>query len=190
MRVDGSSMSPATLNMYVDWIMTERLQIPEDEYKNYTKLIQILLDLEFIWIHPRDENRAGDGLALRDDFTYETGLYLDGSSGLMPKCTVFEMLAALAYRCESQLMLDYSVGYRGARWWYLMLENLDLDQCTDNRWRRDDDAYVRDVIHKFMNRDYKANGEGGLFPIKTRGINQRTEEIWKQLMAYLNENYV
>ena len=182
--------SSASLQEYIDWIISERLYLDDEEYESYTRLIFSLLNIEFVAIHPRDENRASDGLALREDFTYETGLYLDSSSGIMPRCTMFEMLTALAYRCESQLMLDYSNGYNVSRWWHIMIDNLDFRHLTDDNWTRGDDALVREKCEKFMQRAYKKNGVGGLFIIKNRKIDMRKEEIWKQLMAFLNENYL
>ena len=188
-QVDDLIKSSASLEDYIHWLVTERLYLSDKEYKSYTRLIRLLLNIEFIWVLDRDKNRASDGLALREDFTYETGLYLDASSGLMPKCTVFEMLVALAYRCESQLMLNFSNGYNVSRWWYIMLENLGLKDITNSKWKRDDEDYICESIDNFLHRKYKKNGVGGLFVVKNQKIDMREEEIWKQLMAYLNENY-
>ena len=130
-----------------------------------------------------DENRAADGLELRDDFEYETGEYLDVSSGLLPNCSFFEMLAALAIRCENQLMRNLSLGDRTSKWFFEFLDNLGID----NRLNRED---IEDITVNFMNGKYKSNGEGGMFPIRRTGINQRGEQLWKQLSAYINENYL
>ena len=183
-------MSPATLDTYIDWVVEERLLMDREEFDHYSKLARTLLNIEFVWSHPMDENRAADGLGLREDFSYETGLYLDKSSGLLPGCTVFEMLVALAYKCEDQIMLNYTAGRRVSRWWYVMIENLGLDKCTDDEWTTDTADYICDKVDKFMHCDYKMNGSGGLFPLKKRGIRQKENDIWKQLTAYLNENYL
>ena len=71
-----------------------------------------------------------------------------------------------------------------------MIDNLDFRHLTDDNWTRGDDALVREKCEKFMQRAYKKNGVGGLFIIKNRKIDMRKEEIWKQLMAFLNENYL
>ena len=166
------------------------LLLTDKEYRKYTKLFTKLANMEFVWLHPRDENRASDGLMLRRDFANETELYLDNSSGILPRCTVFEMLAALANRCESQLMRNLSYGNRTSKWFFIMLENLGLDNLTNSNWKSDSDEEVFNVIHTFLYRKYRADGtNGGLFPVKRRGVNQKTEEIWKQLMTFLSENY-
>lgn len=189
-QVDDMTMSSASLENYIDWICYSRLDFSEEDHDKYLYLIKELLDIEFTWSIPRDSNRAEDGLALRRDFTYETDLYLDKSSGILPRCSVFEMLAALAYRCEDQIMLDYKEGHRAYIWFFIMLKNLGLEKCTNSRWNRNMSEYIYDSVMIFVNRKYKSDGSnGGLFPIKNRKINQKEEEIWKQLMAYLNENY-
>ena len=71
-QVDDGS---ASFKDYQEWLY-DRLGLKDRDIKRYSKLFDYLLNLEFIWIHPRDENRAADGKALREQFTYETGLYL------------------------------------------------------------------------------------------------------------------
>ena len=188
MRYDDQSS--ASLEEYIEWIAHERLYLTDKEYKSYTRLIFFLTGIEFEWVVPRDENRAADGLALREDFTYETGLFLDSSTNLMPRCTFFEMLAALAYRCESQIMLDFSNGYNVSRWFFIMLENLGLKDLTNSKFRRDDENYIMQRVNNFMDREYKKDGTGGIFVVKNRKIDMTEEEIWKQCMAFLNENYL
>lgn len=190
MRVDDRDLSPATLDDYIDWVVNERLFMRREDFDRYSRLNTILINTEFIVLHPRDNNRADDGLTLREDFTYETGLYLDKSSGLMPVCTVFEMLVAFAYRCEDQIMLNLSEGYRPWRWWNIMLDNLGFLDLTDSNWRRDDVQIVEDTLDKFMNREYENNEIGCLFKIKNRDFVARDEELWKQCMVFINENYM
>lgn len=141
-------------------------------------LVLALTEVEFVWRHPMDENRALEGLELRDDFEYETGEYLDKGSGLMPQCTFFEMLAGLAIRCENQLMRDSLSGDRTSKWFFEFLENLDIIDCDE----RDVDKIV-DNCEAFM------DGDLDMFPMRSEK-KRKNEEIWKQLMAYLNEKYV
>lgn len=172
----------ASLSTYLHWIMTEKLLFEDKEVREYEHLVYILADIDFEWSLPMDENRASDGLGLRDDFEYETGLYLDAGSGINPCCSVFEMMAALAYRCEHQLMRDPYIGDRTSKWFLEMCDNLGI---MDNQ----KEDYIREKVNKFMHRDYGVTGKGSLFPIRKRGIDQKNSEIWKQLSAYINENY-
>lgn len=188
MRTDDSVMSSATSGTYIQWVILDKLGLDESDWKKYNFLINTLAKIEFTWIHPRDENRAKDGLSLREDFTYETGLFLDSSSGLTPKCSVLEMMAALSIRIENQIMRNLSEGDRTSKWFLAMICNLDLGNCINKNWKYDYDAYIKERVEKFLRRDYESNGKGGLFPLKN-DTDIRQEEIWKQCMMWLNENF-
>lgn len=181
-QVDDTSS--ASVSQYKEWLF-DRLDLREREVRKYSNLFDFLLNTEFIWIHPRDENRAADGKALRGQFTYETGLYLDASSGLMPKCTVLEMIIALAIRMEDQLLRNMDLGDRTYKWFYLMLNNAGFLMYDNKNWNQ---AEVRDLCDKIMHRRYKKNGSGGFFSTKRRDLDLKNEEIWLQCMTYINEN--
>lgn len=182
-RVNDLSASPVT---YLDWLMKDRLHLTDKEIKNYISLFNVLFEIDFVWIHPLDENRASDGLVLRSDFEYETGLYI---TGLGPKCTVFEMLAALAIRCENQLMRNLFLGDRTAKWFFMMLDNLRLSDFDNRHWTSHSKEHIESIVDSFLKRKYNKNGVGGAFPLKHSQKNQSNEQIWDQLMAYINENY-
>ena len=167
--------SSASINTYIRWVLKDRLRLTEKEIKENFNLASELTQIEFIGRHPMDDNRAIDGLELRDDFEYETGEYLDKSSGLIPQCSMFEMLAALAIRCENQIMRNSLVGDRTGKWFFDFLNNLGV---------LDGELSVEEACDLFL------DGKKELFPLKKKGIKQKNEEIWKQLMAYLNENYM
>lgn len=172
---DDRYYSSASMNTYIHWVLKERLGLTDKETRKHIFLVSALTKVEFIPRHPMDENRAIDGLELRDDFEYETGDYLDKSSGLLPQCSMFEMLAALAIRCENQLMRNLSLGDRTSKWFFEFLNNLGLLDC--------DKKDIRNICDEFM------DGTLEMFPLKKRGIKQKNEQIWKQLTAYINENY-
>ena len=184
---DRDLMSPATSDMYINWVCSERLNLSKEDVDELLYLIRTLCEIEFTYTIGLDENRASDGLNLRSDFTYETDRYLDKSSGLLPNCTVFEMMAALAYKIENGIMYDYKRGLHPERWFFLMLENLDIRECTKDKWDSSTSDYIYNCVHKMLFRQYKKNGEGGLFKIKNRNIDQRDYDIWKQATCYLNE---
>lgn len=179
---DDNNYSSASISNYVHWVMKDKLGFNDKEIKKYHYLVLAMTDVEYVWIHPMDENRAIDGLELRSDFEYETGDYLDKDSGLPPNCSFFEMVAALSIRCENDLMRNPSLGDRTSKWFFEFIDNLGLEPDMNS-----DEIY--EIINNFMNGKYKNNGEGGMFPLKKRGINQKNEQIWKQLSAYINENY-
>lgn len=171
---DNTYFESANMSAYVRWVLKDKLKLTEKEIKENFMLVSALAEIEFIWRHPMDENRAVDGLELREDFEYVTGEFLDKSSGLPGGCTMFEMLAALSMRCE-ELLHDYMIGDRTSKWFFEFLDNLGLLNCG-----RSD---VQNICEMFM------AGKKELFPLK-KGKNQKNEQIWKQLAAYINENYI
>ena len=175
---DDYIYSSASMSEYVNWVMKDKLHMTDREIRDFLQIMKILATVEFICNHPMDENRAMDGLELRDDFEYETGRFLDKSSGLLPRCTFFEMLAALAMRCESQLMRNLSIGDRTSRWFFEFLNNLGIDSPV---------IEVRTIIRLVDSSNYSK-----MFPLKSRSRNaaQKNEQIWNQAMSYLNENYM
>lgn len=175
---DDRYYTSASMTTYIHWVLKDKLGLTEKECRKNLCLVSALAEVEFAWRHPMDENRANEGLELRDDFEYETGEYLDKSSGLIPQCSMFEMLAALAIRCENQLMRDSLLGDRTSKWFFEFLDNLGILDCDE----RDVD-HIIDVCNDFM------DGRIDMFPLKKKGIKQKNEQLWKQLMAYLNENY-
>jgi hypothetical protein len=48
---------------------------------------------------------------------------------------------------------------------------------------------VEQKINRVLERTYKPNGEGGLFPLKNTCKNQKRVEIWYQMNSYIHENY-
>ena len=169
-------LMPASVNSYIAWIMSDKLHMDDDEMKRYNFLTNELMKIPFRYIHPMDENRMKDGLELRSDFEYETGKFLDSSSGIPPVCSFFEMIVALACRCESQLMRNFEEEDNSKKWFYIMLKNLGLDGCTNENWQ-----------YEFVDLIKNRAESDKLFPLRTKSL--KNEEIWKQCMAYLRENF-
>ena len=141
---------------------------------SYRKLLGYLHEVEFTYTISNDANRAEDGIDLRRRFPY--GFALDGP------CSVLEMMIALAIRCEESIMDDPKVGNRTGQWFWRMVTNLGLGSMSDNRF---DEKLVKDVIERFLDRDYEPDGRGGLFTVCC-DYDLRDVEIWIQLGWYLN----
>lgn len=167
---------------YFEWIYNLMCEGRFAKTITYRQLFTFLHDVEFVYFVPHDENRAQDGIDLRYRYCVlhnceDLECYLDGP------CSVLEMMVALAIRCEERIMCDPEKGDRTAQWFWSMITSLGLSSMNDTNYN---EWLVNDVITRFLNRDYDANGKGGLFTIKRWNRDARTVEIWHQLMAYLN----
>lgn len=132
----------------------------------------------------RDRNRAEDGENLRYRFAVEKG-YNESTAitDIGGACSVLEMMAALAIRCEEQIADDIQYGNRTGQWFWKMIVNLGLGQMTNDMYDR---RVVDSILQTFLDRKYKPDGEGGLFRIRDCDVDLRHVEIWHQLCWYLD----
>ena len=170
---------------YFEWLYEGMCGDRYSSNISYRKLLEHLHHIAFRYTISNDRNRANDGKNLRYSFAIAEGCeeepemitdYLNGP------CSVFEMMVALAQRCES-VMDDPKIGDRTGQWFWGMVANLGLNGMTDDHY---DEEYVNDIIDRFLDRDYKPNGKGGLFTIRDCKYDLREVEIWYQLCWYLD----
>lgn len=159
------------------------------EKNSYYLLANTLHKKHFYSIIPNDDNRIGDGKALRTRFV-QNSEYIDYESIDGP-CTFLEFLIGLAIRMSFTLEDTDDDAYIG-KYFHELLENCGLSEASDdNYYSTDFDQDMVDaILDKILERRYKKDGFGGLFPIKTWTKNdqdQRKVEIWYQMSRYLNE---
>lgn len=157
--------------------------------QEYSILLDELHKIKFYSLIPNDDNRGADGLYLRSTFLDEVG---PSWSPSLPtgQCTVLEMMVGLAYRLEfetAQSKWEKTV----SEWFWILIDNLGLINY-------DNDAYftngkvetdIPKIIDRMLAREYDADGNGSLFPLKNPKKDQRRIEIWYQMTNYILENY-
>lgn len=153
---------------------------------SFDKLMKYLHDTPFRYSIQMDRNRAEDGIDLRYRFAITQG-YEDHVEEIIDildgPCSVFEMMIALALRCEESIMDDPDIGDRTGQWFWGMIVNMGLGSMYDVRF---DEHVVRGIVDRFLDRDYEPNGSGGLFTIYDSDFDMRDMEIWHQLCYYLD----
>lgn len=157
------------------------------ECEDHWVLLGYLQGIPFMWTIEMDENRAMDGVELRDRYAYDT-MYSKYETE-EHDCSVLEFLVGLAVR-----MNDTQVGIgeteHVAKWFWVIMNNLSLDKFTDFLMENDDLFNdVDEIITKLMDRKYDRDGFGGLFPLQNPPEDQRYVDIWYQMNTYLLENY-
>lgn len=174
---------------YFHWLC-EQVHIDQEE-RSYWLLAKDLHKAEFYALVPRDENRVYDGLELREDYLSSIG-YPDYVQ-LMGECSVLEMMIAVARRIDFQTSDPYGDdGYdQTAYWFWQMIENLGLTDFSDDVYMQMNGIDIVDnAIRQLVERQYEADGNGGLFPLRNASEDQRDVEIWYQMCSYLNEKQV
>lgn len=171
---------------YFEWLYD--LVYGDNKYSrlSYRKLSIFLYNTEFTYLIDLDENRAQDGIDFRYRFGIEKGYSRDIIRRYLgdKSCNVFEMMVALAFKAEEQIMDDYEYGNRTGQWFWNMIVSLGLGAMNDTNF---DEDYVYSVISRFLDRRYCPNGRGGLFTIENCRCDLRDIEIWSQFMWYLDD---
>lgn len=169
-------------DLYFKWLVGI---IDGGRAKDRMLLLEQLFDTDFYWSIPGDRNRALDGLNLRRDFCYEydniNDIWFDAN-----ECTVLEMMVAMAVRFEKSFMQDDERGDQSANWFWIMIENLELIDETDDIY---DSLFVSRVIIDFLDRQYDADGRGSIFYVNRIRENMRRVELWYQMCWYFDEHY-
>ena len=174
-------------NGYFQWLC--ELVAADDEDRPYIYLLRELYETEFsdetAALIPNDDNRIEDGLALREDFSNETGIH--NRIILTGPCSLLEMMIALAYRME-----DAFGKYDYIHWFWEMIFNLELMDYddTNENWRKERVSFLDEAIETLLKRKYNRDGDGSLFPMNHAKRDMRKTEIWYQMSNYLVERYM
>lgn len=166
---------------YFDWLrrMVSVTNNPNPR-RRYHLLLEQLINTEFRWSVPNDDNRMADGEELRSEFVGEFGAdqrIFDGP------VSVLEVIVAICRRMSFDT--DEGVDI----WFWTLMENLDLRRFSDEVYEDYVDApdLVQERVDVFLDRAYSPDGTGGLFPLHEPDEDQRQVELWYQMSAYLLE---
>lgn len=154
---------------YFDWLCM--IDIP-DGYRrsDYSMLLNLLMNTEFHWVVPRDENRAKDGLELRDIYEQETGEWCDAYGS----CSVLEMLTALAIRCNDEIMYNPDDPKRADIWFWMFIENLGLAVFKNENSHPQPQTAILRILNSHK-----------MFSFPEQPPNFDKMELWCQLNHYL-----
>lgn len=147
--------------------------------RTHSLLVEQLFLKDFRWSIPNDDNRMEDGKELRQEFLYE---YEVDQKWMDEPCTVLEMLVALARR------VAFEDSGEPDEWFWKLMDNLGLEQYTDEVYNYVVADEVNEVLDIFLDRRYEYNGYGGLFPLDHTDADQTEIEIWYQMSSYLLEH--
>lgn len=169
-------------DLYLEWLYSKLGSVRNrNPARSYWALVKQLYSTPFIYFVPNDDNRAIDGMELRQTFASEVGIHIDDHSWLELPCSMLEMLLALAGRAsfESQGTPDW--------WFWKLVNNIELRKYTDAVYNESVTEWVDEILSTVNERTYGEDGNGGLFPLRHAQLNQRNVELWYQMSAYLLE---
>lgn len=168
-------------NEYFNWLCRQAMNNPKAR-DNMSKILEMLYTLEFQPLMKEDENRWIDGNDIKYRFAWDNEYsydYIDDN--LIRRCSILELMVAMAYKIEDRYMAEMTGPSQASRWFFAMLDSLGLATMTNDNY--DEEEVVR-KIDIFNNREYEFDGRGGLFTIYNPIDDQRTIEIWRQMSTY------
>lgn len=145
---------------------------------NHSLLIRYLYTQPYRWQFILDENRTAGGLNLRVRFANENSVNAQ-DVGMGP-CSILEMLIALCGRMTELLEKDIFT------WFWVLMRNLHLDRFDDDHF---DESSARDILNRWLDREYDARGNGALFPVSRYSGDCRNLDVWGQMNVWISENF-
>lgn len=153
----------------------------------YSRLFEILHNIEFIYIIDRDDNRVSDGMDLRNNYYFPPCYGPELKYDFMNHwCSVLEVLIGLSIRVDDEIIGD-PFEEHPEEFFIEMIKNLKLDKFKDNINYKEED--IIKIVDRWLNREFNMDGRGSPFPLKYDFRDQRKLEIWDQVNSYINENY-
>lgn len=166
---------------YLEWLYSKIAVVRNtNPRRSWWSLARRLYMSPFTWFVPNDDNRAADGIALRREFAESHGVELP-EEWVTLECSMLEMLIALARRAS------FDSHGSAAEWFWKMMENVELQNYTDDVYEISIEETVDEVVARINERTYGPTGYGGLFPLQYARQDQRRVELYYQLQAYLLE---
>lgn len=169
-------------DLYLAWLYEQVGDVKvRSRTRTYWDLFRQLYSKEFVWYVPNDDNRADDGLCLREQFLDDHGIdiFEVDPEWLGIGCSFLEMMVGLARR------LAFEADGQPSLWFWHLIENLGIKDCTDRS--KYDHGKVDRILNTVIWREYDFDGRGGLFPLRHARTDQREVELWYQLNEYLLE---
>lgn len=168
---------------YFEWLC-DYISVPGVKTDEYTTALKFLFSVPFVEKNSMDINRIKDALNLRNEYFREIGIRNEVDEDTSD-VSVFEVLAALSIRCERDIIGEPGNELWGRLFWEMLhnvkvdMNNATFDEPTANRY-----------IQIWLDRKYKSNGVGGVFPLRKTYLEDQTQrELWYQMQSYISENY-
>jgi hypothetical protein len=184
--ITGGHVMSGLSERYFDWLYARVCDVRDlNSPYSYSVVCDYMHQISFKTLVPHDDNRAAYGIGLRNEFMLQE-TYLPSPRDLAilmgpDTASIFEVLVALA--SQANFLIEYSE----RTWFNIFLTNLGLVTFNDYQYTPRQKYRIIRIIERFNNRTYRADGNGGLFPLKRPDEDQRETELWYQMAAYMTE---
>lgn len=159
--------------------------------REYTALLSLLFNREYVWSIRMDETRAAyvkisrEGFLEKQNLTPEQKQEWAASLDLTPR--LLEVLLMLSKQMEDSF--GFAREENIPDWFWLMMNNLDLTKYDDCNLGTKEADTINQKLDIWLNRQFNPNGEGSPFPLKRTCLDQRFVDLWQQANLYVAENF-
>lgn len=173
--------------LYFEWLVGQINVGFGRTRKTYLTLFRMMLDKEFVWSVPNDDNRVEDALELRDEFVQQLGgseVFVGNPHTHLAKgASVLEVLIGLSRR------LAFFDDGRPESWAWQLVVNLEMHKMCDPLGPRQR-SRIDEALDALIWRTYDKDGQGGFFPLAFPTEDQRNVELWYQMSSFIDENQI
>jgi len=171
---------------YREWLISKLNCIKDRSYK---KLLRALYSIEFYALIPNDEDRAKDGVRIRNEWSE---IHEDDVDILFGPCKMLEFLIGMAIQTEMQIFASKWIDeWNFIKIFWMFIENLGLSEFCDKNFVTCDKFYEK-IVTKcdgFCDRKYTCDGFGGIFPVKNAGKDMRKLNLWAQMGIFVRNKW-
>lgn len=159
--------------------------------REYTALLSLLFNREYVWSIRMDETRAAyvkisrEGFLEKQNLTPEQRQEWAASLDLTPR--LLEVLLMLSKQMEDSF--GFAKEGNIPEWFWLMMNNLGLSKYDDRNLGTREANIINQKLDIWLSRQFKPNGEGSPFPLKGPCLDQRFVDLWQQANLYVTENF-
>jgi len=179
------------ISEYVNWLIgPQNLGLARSiDQGRISLLIELLSNTKFECSIPEDNPRTEDAFDLRREYISECRYNSEepqADDRLYGPASVLEVLVALAIRFDMEVVGNPGVP-QPDRLFMEWLDNLGV-VVMDSEWSIDNSNLIMLKLSKWMNRNYKDDGKGSIFPLKHVTFNFSKSDIWRQCYVFYYEN--
>jgi hypothetical protein len=179
------------INRYFKWVIDQAFAT-EQRQVMYHATLELLFEIPFTWYMVSDANRAGDASVFRHYERSEldkrkhkiSPAWLDQWEN-DPRPSVLEVLVGICERWYQYY--EYPTQF----YFNQLFCNLGLQNYSGLVLSPKRQLEVREIIARWLNRNFDANGHGSPFPLNPQRFNpdMRFIDIWGQMNAYALEHF-
>lgn len=171
---------------YIEWLVTSSgLGLDRSiDINSIVGVLTLLQNTDFTF-SSMDRPRVDDAFDLRSIYV-DNCIKINDDPRVYGCSSVLEVLIAFAIRVDMEVVGNPS-DPRPDILFLNWIKNLGV-LITDDKWTVEKSNLVRKKLSKWMNRDYKDDGKGSIFPLKSPSFDFYKADMWDQMYKFYYNN--